>query len=58
MIAKVRSHSSAERIREHFLSLLPAINEQARFAFRYEEPERRQELVAEVIANCWTAFVA
>jgi hypothetical protein len=40
-----------------FLSLLPAIQEQARFAFRNEEPERRQELTAEVIANCWVAFV-
>ena len=40
-----------------FLSLLPAIREQARFAFRNEEPERRQELTAEVVANCWAAFV-
>jgi hypothetical protein len=40
-----------------FLSLLPAIREQARFAFRAEEPERRQDFTAEVIANCWIAFV-
>jgi hypothetical protein len=40
-----------------FLALLPVIQEQARFAFRTEEPERRQELIAEVIANCWVAFV-
>ncbi|MCY2991234.1 MAG: hypothetical protein NTY19_25680 [Planctomycetota bacterium] len=40
-----------------FLSLLPAIQEQARFAFRNEDPERRQDLTAEVIANCWAAFV-
>jgi hypothetical protein len=40
-----------------FLSLLPAIKEQARFAFRNEEIERRQELTAEVVANCWAAFV-
>jgi hypothetical protein len=40
-----------------FLSLLPAIKEQARFAFRSEEIERGQELTAEVIANCWAAFV-
>ena len=40
-----------------FLSLLPAIREQARFAFRTEKPELRQELIAEVIANCWVAFV-
>ena len=40
-----------------FLSLVPQIQEQARFAFRHEERERRQELIAEVIANCWVAFV-
>ena len=40
-----------------FLSILPQIQEQARFAFRNAEPERRQELIAEVIANCWAAFV-
>ncbi len=56
---------SAKRMRQtaasvsyaKFLSLLPAIREQARFAFRNEKPERRQELTAEVIANCWAAFV-
>ena len=56
---------SAKRMRQtaasvsyaKFLSLLPAIREQARFAFRQEEPERRQELIAEVVANCWAAFV-
>lgn len=40
-----------------FLVLLPAIREQARFAFRTEKPELQQELIAEVIANCWVAFV-
>jgi len=40
-----------------FLVLLPAIREQARFACRTEKPERRQEFIAEVIANCWVAFV-
>ena len=34
-----------------FLSLLPAIREQARFAFRCQPPERRRELIAEVVAN-------
>ena len=56
---------SAKRMRQtaasvsyaKFLSLLPAIREQARFAFRNEKPERRQELTAEVVANCWAAFV-
>jgi hypothetical protein len=40
-----------------FLSLLPQIQEQARFAFRHEELGQRQELIAEVVANCWVAFV-
>jgi hypothetical protein len=57
--------ASAKRMRQmavsacyaKFLSVLPAIREQARFAFRTEKPELRQELIAEVIANCWVAFV-
>lgn len=49
-----RSAASARAVK--FLSLLPAIREQARFAFRSQEPERRQELIAEVIANAFVAF--
>ena len=48
---------TASACREKFLALLPAIREQARFSFRSEPPERRQELTAEVVANCWAAFV-
>jgi len=51
-----RHQRLADRHREHFLSLLPVIVEQARFAFRNERPERREELIADVIANCWVAF--
>jgi hypothetical protein len=40
-----------------FLAMLPTIQEQARYAFRSEPPERRQDLIAEVVANCWVAFV-
>jgi len=42
---------------ERFLEMLPQIREQARHAFRNEHSERREELLAEVIANCWVAFV-
>jgi hypothetical protein len=57
--------ASAKRMRQmavsacyaKFLSLLPKIRDQACFAFRTEKPERRQELIAEVVANCWVAFV-
>ena len=55
--AKKLRRSTVSACYAKFLSLLPAIQEQARFAFRKENPERRQELTAEVTANCWTAFV-
>jgi len=42
---------------DQFLSLLPTITEQARFAFRNERYEQREELVAETIANAFVAFV-
>ena len=54
---KRRQTIAADRVREHFLSLLPAIADQARFAFRGEPRERRQELIAEVVANAFVAFV-
>ena len=60
MIARAKKRSpntAALSACEKFLSLLPAIQEQARFAFRSENPEHRQELIAEVVANCWAAFV-
>jgi hypothetical protein len=55
--AKKLRRITASACRKKFLSILPAIREQARFAFRKEDPERRQELTAEVVANCWAAFV-
>jgi len=39
-----------------FLALLPRIQQRARLAFRGERAERRDELVAETIANCWVAY--
>ena len=49
MIARAKRRSpNSPACLEKFLSLLSAIQEQARFAFRDENPERRQELVAEV----------
>ena len=52
-----RRKSRTRQITEQFLALLPLIHEQARHAFRSERPERREELIAEVVANCWVAFV-
>ena len=51
--------SRARRIPTHqdrFLELLPQIRLQVSIAFRHENPERREELTAEVIANAFAAF--
>jgi len=55
--AKKMRRSAASARAAKFLALLPQIREQARFAFRSEGGERREELIAETIANCWVAFV-
>ena len=47
----------AQTLQDKFLDMLPSIRQQARFAFRAETPERRDDFVTEVIANCWVAFV-
>jgi hypothetical protein len=39
------------------MDMMPTIYDQVRFAFRHELPERRQEMIAEAIANCWVSFV-
>jgi DNA-binding NarL/FixJ family response regulator len=44
------SHADFER-------LLPRIREQAQIAFRFARPEAREDLVAEVAANAFCAFV-
>jgi hypothetical protein len=54
MIARAKGISTHQ---DRFLEMLPLIHEQASHAFRRELPERREELVAAVIANCWVAFV-
>jgi hypothetical protein len=54
MIASACSIPTRE---DRFLEMLPQIREQARHAFRNEQSERREDLLAEVIANCWVAFV-
>lgn len=54
MIAHARTMCTHE---DRFLEMLPQIRDQARHAFRNELPERREELLAETVANCWAAFV-
>jgi hypothetical protein len=60
MIARAKPRRRKSRTRkntEQFLLMLPLIHEQARHAFRSERPERREDLIAEVIANCWATFM-
>ena len=48
---------NADALQHRFTDMLPTIYDQVRFAFRHELPERRQEMIAEAIANCWVSFV-
>ncbi len=48
---------NADALQHRFMDMLPTIYDQLRFAFRHELPERRQEMIAEAIANCWVLFV-
>jgi hypothetical protein len=60
MIAPAKSRrrkSRSRQIAEQFLAMLPLVREQARHAFRNERPEHREELIAEVVANCWVAYI-
>jgi hypothetical protein len=56
MIAFAKKQDT-EELHDRFTDLLPTIHDQLRFAFRNEPPERRQEMIAEAIANCWVSFV-
>jgi hypothetical protein len=61
MIANVkpqRSNPSADYLHAKFVELLPLIQKQASIAFCSERDERREELIAEVLADCWVAFVS
>jgi hypothetical protein len=60
MIARVieRRRSNKRRIaNQTFLDMLPQIRSSARLAFRSAGPEAKEELVAEVVANAYCAFV-
>jgi hypothetical protein len=56
MIAHARN-VRARTLQARFVELLPHIRKQAQVAFRNVKPERREELIAEVLANCFVAFV-
>ena len=60
MIASLKSGLTASRIEplhQKFLIMLPVIRRQAYIAFRGQRPEAKEELVAEVIANAYCAFI-
>ena len=55
---KSDSHDiSAQQLRTKFLDMLPRIRTRASVAFRDRQTEAKEELIAEVVANCWCAFV-
>jgi hypothetical protein len=60
MIANARNPSKAcaRRWNDRFLQLLPAIQEQAEYAFRRETVDVREELVQETIAAAYGMFVS
>ena len=57
MITRTTSNRPNAR-QAHFLELLPLIQKMARQAFNDYGAEEREELIAQVVANCWAAFVA
>ena len=60
MIAHAKPHprdDSVPRWHQPFLKMLPAIQRQARLAFRHLDAEARAEMVEEVVANAFVAFV-
>ncbi len=60
MIASVKrpkSHRTTSAHHAEFLAMLPAIRRSAQVAFRKLPPELRHDLIAEVVANSYVAFV-
>jgi hypothetical protein len=60
MIAPLKSELPASRIEpfhQQFLTMLPLIRRQAWIAFRGRDAESRHELIQEVIANAYCAFI-
>jgi len=41
---------------DRFIAMLPVIEQQARLAFRSADPESREEMTAEVVANSYCAY--
>src|SRR5271169_4005829 len=61
MIAIARSpkrKATSRRRTDKFLAMLPAIREQANFAFRRVPVEAREELIQEVVAQAYNLFIS
>ena len=56
MISFARPCSNDTATHDKFLAILPAIRAQANLAFRSENPEAKEECVAEVVANAFCAY--
>lgn len=50
------AHDRLDCVHDRFVAMLPQIKRQAAVAFRSRQPEEREELVQEVIANTYVAF--
>lgn len=50
------SHAHADNAHDRFLAMLPSIKQYASAAFRDHQPEEREDLVEEVVANAFVAF--
>ena len=60
MIAAIKTQESrteAPANNAAFLAMLPAIRRSAQISFRKVRPELRGELIEEVVANCYVAYV-
>jgi hypothetical protein len=60
MVALVQSNSVVDTQKsqhDRFLAMLPQIRRQASIAFRNQRFELREELIQEVVANCYRAWV-
>ena len=52
-----KSHHKTSARHADFLAMLPAIRRSAQIAFRKLPAELRHDLIEEVVANCYVAFV-
>ncbi len=56
-VSKSKRKTASRRRNDKFVAMLPAISEQANFAFRRLPVEAREELIQEVIAQAYSLFV-